>query len=108
MQSLANETGGEAFVNTNGFSDALNKVIREGSQYFTLAYRPSNGSMHGEYRTIKVVVNDWPVISDIGVATMPGNPKSQQRETKENRESLLFRSWRLGCPTSIRLSTRFP
>lgn len=58
MQSLADETGGEAFVNTNGFSDAINKVLRDGSQYYTLAYRPSNGSMHGEYRRIKVVVND--------------------------------------------------
>jgi len=56
MQGLANETGGEAFFNTNGFSDALNKATRNGSQYYTLAYRPSNGSMLGEYRTIKVVV----------------------------------------------------
>jgi hypothetical protein len=58
MQSLADKTGGEAFFNTNGFSEALNKVIRNTSEYYTIAYRPSNGAMHGEYRRIKVVVND--------------------------------------------------
>ena len=58
MQNLANETGGEAFFNTNGFSEALNKVIRDSSEYYTLAYRPSNESTHGEYRMIKVAVKD--------------------------------------------------
>jgi len=58
MQSLAGQTGGRAFFNTNGFSDALNKVIRDDSRYYTLAYKPINPSMHGEYRSIKVQVNN--------------------------------------------------
>lgn len=58
MQTLADQTGGKAFFNTNGFSDALNKVIRDGSKYYTIAYKPMNESMHGEYRTIKVEVNN--------------------------------------------------
>jgi VWFA-related protein len=58
MQTLADQTGGKAFFNTNGFSDALNKVLRDGSKYYTIAYKPMNESMHGEYRTIKVEVNN--------------------------------------------------
>lgn len=58
MQTLAGQTGGKAFFNTNGFSDALKKVIRDDSKYYTLAYKPLNQSMHGEYRSIKVEVNN--------------------------------------------------
>jgi VWFA-related protein len=54
MEQLAKDTGGQAFYNTNGLGDALSRVVRNGSHFYTLAYSPSNGNMDGKYRHIQV------------------------------------------------------
>ena len=42
MEELAKDTGGQAFFNTNGLSDALARVVNNGTRYYSLAYSPSN------------------------------------------------------------------
>ena len=54
MESLAKDTGGKAFYNTNGLNDALAHVVSNGSRYYTLAYSPSNTTMDGKFRRIQV------------------------------------------------------
>jgi len=54
MEQLAKDTGGQAFYNTNGLSDALTRVVNNGSRYYTLAYAPTNTAMDGKYRHILV------------------------------------------------------
>ncbi|HKF04067.1 MAG TPA: VWA domain-containing protein [Candidatus Sulfotelmatobacter sp.] len=54
MEQLAKETGGQAFYNTNGLSDALTRVVNNGSHFYTLAYAPTNANMDGKYRHIQV------------------------------------------------------
>ena len=54
MEQLAKDTGGQAFYNTNGLSDALGRVVNNGSRYYSLAYSPSNTKMDGSYRRIQV------------------------------------------------------
>ena len=54
MEQLAKETGGQAFYNTNGLNDALARVVKNGSRYYSLAYSPSNTNMDGNYRRIQV------------------------------------------------------
>lgn len=54
MEQLAKDTGGRAFYNTNGLSDALGRVVNDGSRYYSLAYSPSNAKMDGTYRRIQV------------------------------------------------------
>lgn len=54
METLAKDTGGEAFYNTNGLGDAITRAVNEGSRYYTLTYSPSNETLDSKYRTIKV------------------------------------------------------
>jgi len=52
MESLAKDTGGEAFYNTNGLAQAVTRVVNEGTHYYTLTYTPTNTKMDGKFRKI--------------------------------------------------------
>ena len=54
MESIAHETGGRAFYNTNALSDAVKDALEIGSHYYTLAYSPANNKSDGKYRRIQV------------------------------------------------------
>jgi len=54
MEQLAQDTGGKAFYNTNGVSDALARVVKNGSSYYSLTYAPSNATTDGKFRRIQV------------------------------------------------------
>lgn len=57
MRQMAEATGGEAFVNTNGLKEATAKALELGTHYYTLAYAPSDTRWHGEFRHIKVALD---------------------------------------------------
>jgi VWFA-related protein len=57
MGDIADATGGHAFYNTNGLAQAVDEVTTNGASYYTLAYAPSRGGAHGEYRNIRVQLN---------------------------------------------------
>jgi VWFA-related protein len=54
MEQMAQATGGRAFVNTNGLKEAVEKAIDAGSNYYTIAYTPTNLKWNGDYRKIQV------------------------------------------------------
>jgi VWFA-related protein len=54
MEFLAEDTGGHAFYNTNGLSQAVTTAIATGSNYYTIAYAPTNHNWNGAYRSIHV------------------------------------------------------
>jgi VWFA-related protein len=54
MEDIANETGGEAIFGTNDLAGALRRAMEDGSNYYTLAYRPQNHNWNGSFRKIKV------------------------------------------------------
>ena len=54
MNIIAENTGGQAYYNTNGLAEAASKAINAGSNYYTIAYTPSNRDWNGDYRNIKV------------------------------------------------------
>lgn len=58
MQQIAEETGGEAFYNTNGLKEAVARAIENGSNYFTIGYVPAEMKWDGSYRRIEVQVDD--------------------------------------------------
>ncbi len=51
---IADQTGGEAFVGTNDFDGALRHSMLDGSNYYTIAYRPTNEKWNGQFRKIHV------------------------------------------------------
>lgn len=54
MEDIAYETGGEAVFSSNDLAGALRRTMEDGSNYYTLAYRPQNHNWNGAFRKIKV------------------------------------------------------
>jgi VWFA-related protein len=54
MQQMADDTGGKAFLNTNGLAEAVQKAVDAGSSYYTLTYTPTKGDWKGDYRKIQI------------------------------------------------------
>jgi VWFA-related protein len=56
-EAVAADTGGEAIYNTNDFKSAAAKVLRDGSNFYTLTYVPPPFPLDSRYHTIDVKVN---------------------------------------------------
>jgi hypothetical protein len=56
MSHLAAQTGGQAFYNTNGISQAINIATEQGSNYYALSYTPLNKKYDGAFRKVKVTL----------------------------------------------------
>ena len=54
LSTLAGDTGGQAFLDTNDFGPAFTRVQRDMSAYYLLGYISSNDSKDGKYRRISV------------------------------------------------------
>ena len=54
MQQMAEDTGGEAFINNNDLTKGVNNAISQGSNYYTIAYTPTDDKWNGNFRKIEV------------------------------------------------------
>jgi VWFA-related protein len=54
LVSLAGETGGRAFTDTNDFGEAFTRVQRDMSAYYLLGYSSSNPAKDGRFRRVQV------------------------------------------------------
>ena len=57
LDDFARRTGGKAFYNTNGISEAMDEVETNGGRYYTLTYAPTNPDWRGETRRIDLQVD---------------------------------------------------
>lgn len=57
MNSLAEQTGGVAFIHSNDLMLAMNSAIENGDSYYTLGYTPAKKSKKGDYHKLKVVLD---------------------------------------------------
>ena len=57
MNSVADQTGGKAFYNTNNLEKAIRESMEDGSTYYTLGYYPENKDWDGRFRKITVKVS---------------------------------------------------
>jgi VWFA-related protein len=56
-KSLAEDSGGRAFYNTNDLTSAIRKVIDDSAFTYILGYYPDHDKWNGEFREIKVKVS---------------------------------------------------
>ena len=54
LTSLAADTGGMAFTDSNDFGEAFTKVVKDISSYYILGFASSNTSKDGRFRRIRV------------------------------------------------------
>ena len=87
LVTIANDTGGKAFLDSNDFSKAYAKVQADSETYYVLGYRSSNPNQDGRFRRIQVKLNR----SDVKLEYRMGyyGPRDFQHFTKEDREEQL-------------------
>ncbi len=56
MQKLADETGGEAFVNTNDITGAIRRAVEDSAVTYTLGFYIDRDSIDGKFHELKVQV----------------------------------------------------
>lgn len=56
MQKLADETGGQAFVNTNDITGAIRKAVEDSAVTYTLGFYINRDSLDGKFHEVKVDV----------------------------------------------------
>ena len=54
MISMAEQTGGQAFIESNDLDTALERASGDLASTYTLAFRPSHDRWNGEYRQLRV------------------------------------------------------
>lgn len=57
LTTLAADTGGKAFLDSNDFNKVFSKVQQDTSAYYVLSFRSSNPNKDGRYRKLSVKVN---------------------------------------------------
>jgi VWFA-related protein len=57
LYTIAADTGGKAFMDTNDFSGVFSQVQKDSSVYYVLGYTSTNHARDGRFRKIKVTVN---------------------------------------------------
>lgn len=57
ISTLATDTGGRAFLDTNNFGPVYTAVQRDTRSYYLIGYSSTNHAQDGKYRKIKVVVS---------------------------------------------------
>ncbi|HXJ06643.1 MAG TPA: VWA domain-containing protein [Candidatus Acidoferrum sp.] len=68
LSTLAADTGGKAFFDTNDFSGVFTQVQKDTSAYYVLGFTSSNSLKDGRYRRLKVQVNR----ADVKLEYRPG------------------------------------
>jgi VWFA-related protein len=87
-ETIAEETGGRAFYNTNGLNEAMAKAVEEGSHYYTLAYAPADNKTDGKYRNIEVKLPDADYKLSYRRGYYADKPQAQQIAQKSSVEQL--------------------
>ncbi len=96
LASLAADTGGRTFYDTNDFSQGFQRIQADNSTYYLLGYSPSNTKSDGHFRRIRVEV-DRP---GVRVEARPGYfaPKNFRQFTRKDKELQLEQAMDLDTP----------
>ncbi len=57
MQTIAHETGGRAYYNTNDLTGSMMEAFNDGSNYYSISYVPANQKWDGKFRKIRLEVD---------------------------------------------------
>ena len=90
LTTLAADTGGRAFTDSNNFGEAFAKVQKDLAAYYLLGYTSTNPARDGKFRKITVRVNR-PDLKGLRVDARPGYyaGRSFQNTNRRDREAQL-------------------
>ena len=90
LRTVADNTGGRAFLNTNEFGTAVVQIFRENSSYYLLGHRPVQARREGSFTRIEVKVNrpDVEVRARNGYYTPRNDARSMDSAASELNKAL--------------------
>jgi hypothetical protein len=103
MAQLARSTGGEAFYDTNGFKEAMEKAVSDGEDYYTFAYTPPERKYNGSYREIDVKTSHPGLQLFYRTGYRAVDPNAPVRAADASMPSALRDSVRLGAPAATQI-----
>ena len=88
LVTLASDTGGRAFLDSNDFSKIFKGVQDDTSTYYLLGYHSTNSARDGHYRRIVVKMNDKSNVPGAKIDYRRGYyaPADYQHSTKDDKE----------------------
>ena len=98
LVTLASDTGGRAFLDSNDFSQVFKGVQQDTSTYYLLGYHSTNPARDGRYRRITVKVNAPGVKLDYRRGYYA--PADYQHSTKDDKELQLEQELASDLPTT--------
>ena len=54
MKQIAEQTGGQEYINTNGLKEAVAKAVENGGSYYTIGYVPATRANDGKFHKIQL------------------------------------------------------
>lgn len=83
LRQLAEDSGGIAAVNRNDPTEVFDRIVRDNSSYYVLAYYPPTNKADGKFHKIEVKVNRPGLVvrSRRGYATPKGKPQTKNTKT---------------------------
>ena len=87
LTTMAEDTGGRAFFDSNSFGQVFDKVVNDTSAYYVLGYSSTNASRDGRFRRIKVRLKR----QDLKLEYRSGYyaPRDFAHSTRDDREQQL-------------------
>lgn len=88
LTTLAEDTGGRAFLESNAFGDVFRRVVADTSAYYVLGYSSTNSARDGHFRRIKVRLSGRP---DLKLEYRSGYyaPRDFAHSSRDDREQQL-------------------
>lgn len=99
LGTLASDTGGKLFTDSNDFAPAFQQVQHDTEAYYIVGYRSSNGARDGSYRHLTITLLNHP---EAKLQYRPGYyaPADFQHAKSEDREVALMEQMRSDLPAT--------
>lgn len=108
LEAVAKETGGRAIYESNNLANDMTGAIEDGSDYYTIAYVPTDRNFNGAWRKIEIKVNEEPEKDQYqldyrdGYFALADADKSEADVASRSRETFAA-AMRQGMPSSTQI-----
>jgi VWFA-related protein len=100
LGTLASDTGGKFFSDSNDFAPAFQQVQHDTEAYYIIGFKSTNSARDGGYRHLTVKLNGEAKLKDVKLEYRPGYyaPADFQHSKSEDREAQLTEQMRSDLP----------
>ncbi len=103
LDVIAQQTGGRAVHDSNGLQEAMADALNDGSNFYTLAYVPSNTNFNGAERNIQVRLSHGKADLSYRRSYYADATMLSQDGAKQDSKSVFLQSMQRGVPAASQI-----